>query len=85
MCTRFLLTLLLLAQTDSLSSSTSRLGVLTTHSQLEVVADTTVGSDLLQALQVVTQLRVEVVREDLERLSVDDVYGGMTGGEEVST
>lgn len=37
------------------------------------MTDTTVRADLLEALQVVTKLRVEVVRQDLERLAVDDV------------
>lgn len=65
--------LLLLSETDSLTPSASSLCVLTSNSQLEVVSDTPVRSDLLESLQVVSQLRVQVVRENLEGLAVDDV------------
>ena len=37
------------------------------------MTETTVGADLLQALEVVTQLRVDAVGEDLAVLAVDDV------------
>lgn len=47
--------------------------MLTTDTQTEVVTDTTVGLDLLQALQVITQLRVNVVRQELAALAVDNV------------
>ena len=47
--------------------------MLTTDTQAEVVADTTVGLDLLQSLQVITQLRVDVVRQELAALAVNNV------------
>ena len=65
--------LLLLGHTDSSSTTTSGLGVLATHSQAPVVTETTVGTDLLQALQVLTQLRVQGGRGQLQVLAVDDV------------
>lgn len=66
-------TCLLLLVGNSAATTTSGLGVLTTDTQAEVVADTTVGFDLLQAFQVVTQLRVDVVRQELAALTVDNV------------
>lgn len=47
--------------------------MLTTDTETEVVADTTVGLDLLQALKVITELRVDVVREELRALAVNNV------------
>lgn len=37
------------------------------------VTETTVGTDLLQALEVITELRVNTVGQDLRVLAVDDV------------
>lgn len=67
------LTTLLLGDTDSPAATTSRLGVLTTDTQAPVVSETTVSADLLQALQIVTQLRVDTVRQDLRVLAIDDI------------
>lgn len=67
------LTTLLLGHTDGPATATGRLGVLTTHAETPVVAETTVSADLLQALQVVTQLRVDAVGQDLRVLAVHDV------------
>jgi len=47
--------------------------VLTPHSQTPVVPQTTVSADLLQALQVLTQLAVHAVSQDLRVLAVHDV------------
>lgn len=55
------------------TSLTGRFCVLTTHTEAPEVAETTVGTDLLQALKVVTQLRVYAVREDLQVLAIDNV------------
>lgn len=66
--------LLLLAETDRLSSPTSCLGVLTLDTKIKVVPDTPVSSAPLQSLDVISELGVEIVREDLERLAVNDVY-----------
>lgn len=70
LCVRLLL---LLAETNALAPPSGGLGVLTTDSEVEVVTDTTVGADLLETLKVVTQLRVKLVRQDLEGLAVDNV------------
>jgi hypothetical protein len=67
------LTTLLLGHTDGPAAAASRLGVLATHAQAPVVAQTTVGPDLLQALEVITELRVDAVGQDLRVLAVDNV------------
>ncbi len=64
---------LLLGHTDSPSTSARCLGVLATDAQAPVVAETAVSTHLLQALQVITQLRVHVVGQDLAALAVDDI------------
>lgn len=64
---------LLLLVGNSAATATSGLGVLTTDTETEVVTDTTVSLDLLQALKVVTQLRVDVVRQELAALAVNNV------------
>ena len=65
--------LLLLGDTDSSAAATSGLGVLTTDTETPVVTETTVGTDLLEALKVVTELGVDTVGEDLRVLAVDNV------------
>lgn len=65
--------LLLLRHTDGATATTGRLGVLTAHTQTPVMAHTTVGTDLLQALQILTQLRVQIGAGQLGVLAVDDV------------
>jgi hypothetical protein len=47
--------------------------MLATDTQAPVVSETTVGPDLLQALKVVTHLRVNGIGQDLGVLSVDDI------------
>ena len=47
--------------------------MLTSHTQTPEVSQSSVSTDLLQTLQVITKLRVDVVREDLVVLAVDDV------------
>jgi hypothetical protein len=47
--------------------------VLTTDAEAPVVAETSVGTDLLQSLEVLTELGVDTVGEDLEVLAVDNV------------
>jgi hypothetical protein len=47
--------------------------VLTADTEAPVVAETTVGADLLQALEVVTELAVDAVGEHLAVLAVDDI------------
>ncbi|KAG9967235.1 ribosomal protein S13, partial [Aureobasidium melanogenum] len=65
--------LLLLADTDGATTAASGLGVLTTDAEAPVVAETSVGTDLLQSLKVLTELGVDTVSEDLEVLAVDNV------------
>lgn len=67
------LTTLLLGDTDGPATTTSGLGVLTTDTEAPVVSQTTVGPDLLQALEVITELGVDTVGEDLRVLAVDNV------------
>jgi hypothetical protein len=47
--------------------------VLTTDAEAPVVTETTVSADLLEALEVVTELGVDTVSEDLSVLAVDNV------------
>lgn len=47
--------------------------MLTTDTEAPVVAETTVGADLLEALKIVTELGVNSVGEDLRVLAVDNV------------
>lgn len=68
-----LTTALLLGDTDGAATATSGLGVLTTDTEAPVVSETTVGTDLLEALEVVTELGVDTVGEDLGVLAVDNV------------
>lgn len=67
------LTTLLLGDTDGAATAAGGLGVLTTDTEAPVVAETTVGADLLEALKIVTELRVNTVGEDLRVLAVDNV------------
>lgn len=67
------LTTLLLGDTDSPAATTSRLGVLAADTQAPVVSETTVSADLLEALEVVTELGVDPVGKDLGVLAVDNI------------
>lgn len=64
---------LLLADTDGAATATSGLGVLTTDTETPVVTETTVRADLLQALEILTELGVDTVGDDLGVLAIDDV------------
>lgn len=46
---------------------------MTAHAETPVVTETTVGTDLLEALEILTELGVHAVGEDLAVLAVDDV------------
>lgn len=65
--------LLLLGHTDGATATAGGLGVLTAHTQAPVMTHTTVGTDLLQTLQILTQLGVQVGRRQLRVLAIDDV------------
>lgn len=67
------LTTLLLGDTDGSAAAASGLGVLATDAEAPVVTETAVSADLLEALEIVTQLGVDAVGEDLRVLAVDDV------------
>jgi hypothetical protein len=47
--------------------------VLSTDTEAPVVTKTTVSADLLQALEVITELGVDTVGEDLAVLAIDNV------------
>ena len=49
---------LLLGHTDGTTTAARCLGVLSTHTETPVVSETTVGTDLLQALEILTELAV---------------------------
>jgi hypothetical protein len=64
---------LLLADTDSASTTAGGLGVLTAHTQTPVVTETAVGADLLETLEILTELGVDTVGDNLVVLAVDYV------------
>ena len=64
---------LLLRHTNRTPSPARRLTVLSTHPQAPVVPQTTMGADLLQPLQVLTQLAVHAVGQDLAIFAVHNV------------
>lgn len=64
---------LLLGHTDGTTATAGGLGVLTTDTETPVVTETAVSADLLETLQIVTELAVDAVGEDLGVLAVDDV------------
>jgi hypothetical protein len=64
---------LLLGHTDSATATTGRLGVLAAHAEAPIVSETTVGTDLLEALKIFAELAVDAVGEDLGVLAVDNV------------
>lgn len=65
--------LFLLGDTDGATTTTSRLGVLTTDTEAPVVTQTTVRDDLLQTLQIITQFRLQIGGGELRVLAVNDV------------
>jgi hypothetical protein len=65
--------LLLLGDTDDATTTTSGLGVLTTDTDAPVVTETTVSADLLETLQVLTELVVKTVGQELSVLAIDKV------------
>lgn len=64
---------LLLGHTHSPTPTTRRLRMLTPHTQTPVVSQPTMGADLLQTLQILTQLAVHPVGQDLSVLAVYNV------------
>jgi len=64
---------LLLGHTHGLAAATGGLRVLTTHAETPVVTKTPVVADLLQALKIVTELGINLVRRDLRGLAVLEI------------
>merc|ERR1711955_170971 len=62
--------LLLLGHTHSASSAAGGLGVLTAHAQAPVVSQAAVGADLLESLEVLTQLVVQLVGQHLAEATI---------------
>lgn len=67
------LTTLLLGDTNGSATSAGGLGVLSTDTESPVVSETTVSADLLEALQIVSELGVDTVGQNLGVLAVDDI------------
>lgn len=64
---------LLLGHTDGSAAAASGLGVLTTDTETPVVTETTMSADLLQALEIVTELGGDTVSKNLAVLAIDDI------------
>jgi len=65
--------LLLLGDTDSATSAAGGLSVLTTDTESPIVTETSVSTNLLQPLEIVTELGVNTVGQDLRVLAIDNV------------
>ena len=48
--------------------------MLTTDTNTPEVSETSVAADLLQPLEVITELRVDIVGQDLAVLAIDDIF-----------
>lgn len=48
--------------------------MLTTDTNAPVVSETPVAADLLQSFEVVTELRVDIVGQNLAVLAIDDIF-----------
>ena len=64
---------LLLLVSHRATLATSCAGVLTTGTEVPVVTQTTVGTNLLQTLKGITELGLDVVRQDLRVLTSREV------------
>jgi hypothetical protein len=53
---------------------TGSFGMLTTDTNTPEVSETPVATDLLQPFEVITELRVDIVGQDLAVLAVDDIF-----------
>lgn len=65
--------LLLHGDTHSTAVTTSSLGVLTTDSETPRVTETTMDTDLLHALEILTKLVIKIVGEELAELTILNV------------
>ena len=64
---------LFLASSDGLTTSTGGLGVLTSNTETPVVSETSVSTDLLKTLQILTELVIKLVDEEVGALTVSKV------------
>lgn len=64
---------LLLAHTNSSTSATGGLGMLTANSETPEVTQATMGTDLFESLQILTKLGVQIVGRHLRKLAVANV------------
>ena len=74
---RIPLTALLLADAHGLTATTGRLSVLTSNSDTPEVSETSVSANLLETFKVITELSVDLVRDDLVVLTVRDVLSSV--------
>jgi hypothetical protein len=65
--------LFLLGDTNGSTTATSGLGVLTANTETPVVTETTMSTDLLQALKILTHLVVKTVGQNLRVLAINNV------------
>merc|ERR1711966_348568 len=65
---------LLLAGSNCLATAASGLGVLTAHTQVPVVAETAVQTDLLHTLQILTHSSIQLVGHVLQEFAVLAVF-----------
>jgi len=65
--------LFLLGDTNGSTATASGLSVLTTDTETPVVTETTVSTDLLQALKILTHLVVKTVGQDLGVLAINNI------------
>jgi hypothetical protein len=67
------LTTLLLGNANSPAASSSRLRVLSTNTKAPVVTETTMSTDLLQSLKILTKLGIDTVGKNLGIFAIDDI------------
>jgi hypothetical protein len=67
------LTTLLLGNTNSPTTASRRLGVLSTDTKAPVVTETTMSTDLLQALEIITKLGIDTVGENLGVFTINNI------------
>jgi hypothetical protein len=60
-------------ETNGTTTATSGLGVLTANTETPVVTETTVSTDLLKTLKILTHLVVKTVGQDLGVLAINNV------------
>lgn len=64
---------LLLRHTDRPSPTARSLGMLTSDPQTPIMPQTSMGPDLLQSLQILTQFAIDTVGKDLTIFAINDI------------